>query len=149
MQQDARLGEFPPFCKCIAQRDRRPNNHSEHQQGTRHVRPNRNFLVAEAGAENHLQIDGGGIEDRDRMNRRSSAVLQSWLFGNPPLTGEHRDSEHSAENDLSKAGMRSEEHTSELQSPDHLVCRLLLEKKKGTSRTINRASRTVTSKSTR
>src|SRR5258708_26949866 len=28
---------------------------------------------------------------------------------------------------------RSEEHTSELQSPDHLVCRLLLEKKKQTS----------------
>src|SRR5258708_14813532 len=26
---------------------------------------------------------------------------------------------------------RSEEHTSELQSPDHLVCRLLLEKKQG------------------
>src|SRR5207244_9771671 len=26
-------------------------------------------------------------------------------------------------------GCRSEEHTSELQSPDHLVCRLLLEKK--------------------
>src|SRR5258708_9852235 len=28
---------------------------------------------------------------------------------------------------------RSEEHTSELQSPDHLVCRLLLEKKKDTT----------------
>src|SRR5258708_26316560 len=28
------------------------------------------------------------------------------------------------------ASLRSEEHTSELQSPDHLVCRLLLEKKK-------------------
>src|SRR5258708_29845755 len=28
------------------------------------------------------------------------------------------------------ANGRSEEHTSELQSPDHLVCRLLLEKKK-------------------
>src|SRR5258708_26451912 len=28
---------------------------------------------------------------------------------------------------------RSEEHTSELQSPDHLVCRLLLEKKKETT----------------
>src|SRR5258708_12493127 len=26
--------------------------------------------------------------------------------------------------------LRSEEHTSELQSPDHLVCRLLLDKKK-------------------
>src|SRR5258708_24057698 len=29
---------------------------------------------------------------------------------------------------------RSEEHTSELQSPDHLVCRLLLEKKKNDKR---------------
>src|SRR3990170_9038548 len=27
------------------------------------------------------------------------------------------------------ANLRSEEHTSELQSPDHLVCRLLLEKR--------------------
>src|SRR5258708_17155901 len=35
-------------------------------------------------------------------------------------------------------GVRSEEHTSELQSPDHLVCRLLLEKKK------NRTSREKT-----
>src|SRR5207244_4734064 len=32
---------------------------------------------------------------------------------------------------------RSEEHTSELQSPDHLVCRLLLEKKKQTTDTIS------------
>src|SRR5207244_5221347 len=30
---------------------------------------------------------------------------------------------------LGYANLRSEEHTSELQSPDHLVCRLLLEKK--------------------
>src|SRR5258708_29205736 len=31
---------------------------------------------------------------------------------------------------LAGRARRSEEHTSELQSPDHLVCRLLLEKKK-------------------
>src|SRR5258708_25073905 len=31
--------------------------------------------------------------------------------------------------------LRSEEHTSELQSPDHLVCRLLLEKKNRTRKT--------------
>src|SRR5258708_30775488 len=31
--------------------------------------------------------------------------------------------------------LRSEEHTSELQSPDHLVCRLLLEKKKNKTST--------------
>src|SRR5438552_8204527 len=32
--------------------------------------------------------------------------------------------------DSLRLAQRSEEHTSELQSPDHLVCRLLLEKKK-------------------
>src|SRR5579863_10725380 len=37
--------------------------------------------------------------------------------GRPPLPG-------------CRASRRSEEHTSELQSPVHLVCRLLLEKKK-------------------
>src|SRR5258708_15586328 len=40
---------------------------------------------------------------------------------------------HAGENILlhdNPAAIRSEEHTSELQSPDHLVCRLLLEKKK-------------------
>src|SRR5258708_18676540 len=38
---------------------------------------------------------------------------------------------------------RSEEHTSELQSPDHLVCRLLLEKKRirGEERLRQRGSR--------
>src|SRR5258708_29986059 len=36
----------------------------------------------------------------------------------------------------SDATTRSEEHTSELQSPDHLVCRLLLEKKKNNHRAI-------------
>src|SRR4051794_17247871 len=33
------------------------------------------------------------------------------------------------------AGLRSEEHTSELQSPVHIVCRLLLEKKKKKKKT--------------
>src|SRR5438876_3255352 len=36
--------------------------------------------------------------------------------------------------------MRSEEHTSELQSPVHLVCRLLLEKKKKKRTSMNRQS---------
>src|SRR5258708_31007295 len=37
--------------------------------------------------------------------------------------------------------LRSEEHTSELQSPDHLVCRLLLEKKKEQQHTALRPQR--------
>src|SRR5258708_15444773 len=37
-----------------------------------------------------------------------------------------------------REGSRSEEHTSELQSPDHLVCRLLLEKKKKKAVSVSR-----------
>src|SRR5690348_17959281 len=46
---------------------------------------------------------------------------------------------------------RSEEHTSELQSPVHLVCRLLLEKKKKTDRTsfIERTNKQPTTKTGR
>src|SRR5258708_30704824 len=42
-------------------------------------------------------------------------------------------------------GMRSEEHTSELQSPDHLVCRLLLEKKKKKKKDTDRREGEITS----
>src|SRR5258708_24564935 len=48
--------------------------------------------------------------------------------------GENRRSPDPAKRRSTQPGrnqaLRSEEHTSELQSPDHLVCRLLLEKKK-------------------
>src|SRR5438552_19166344 len=39
----------------------------------------------------------------------------------------------SSRSSILRIARRSEEHTSELQSPDHLVCRLLLEKKKQNS----------------
>src|SRR5258708_20889545 len=44
---------------------------------------------------------------------------------NPFLSSRSRVSQK-----MRASSSRSEEHTSELQSPDHLVCRLLLEKKK-------------------
>src|ERR1039458_10760660 len=47
----------------------------------------------------------------------------SAYFNNPTGTGKQIGT--------SVAGLRSEEHTSELQSLRHLVCRLLLEKKTG------------------
>src|SRR5258708_20824172 len=61
-------------------------------------------------------------------------VAQLHSTGRAVLVGTRSvaDSEHIS-GLLEKAGLkRSEEHTSELQSPDHLVCRLLLEKKKNT-----------------
>src|SRR5256885_12973148 len=43
---------------------------------------------------------------------------------------------HAGLADRARTHSRSEEHTSELQSPCNLVCRLLLEKKKKTSTTL-------------
>src|SRR5947208_12523384 len=51
------------------------------------------------------------------------------------LRRRHRQQLHAPEQGLRlEREARSEEHTSELQSPDHLVCRLLLEKKKKVAR---------------
>src|SRR5258708_36825323 len=47
-----------------------------------------------------------------------------YVMARPP------PSQGQASSGPSETAPRSEEHTSELQSPDHLVCRLLLEKKK-------------------
>src|SRR5258708_23384161 len=49
-------------------------------------------------------------------------------YGWPKVEGMGKDPNYI--NPLVANRSRSEEHTSELQSPDHLVCRLLLEKKK-------------------
>src|SRR3712207_7573990 len=52
----------------------------------------------------------------------------------PPAFGQEPDSKHRGHEDSRLLGQRSEEHTSELQSRQYLVCRLLLEKKNNTHR---------------
>src|SRR5258708_12284755 len=61
---------------------------------------------------------------------RSAAITAQRPRRRPPAG---TDSAGSAGRTSGWAPPRSEEHTSELQSPDHLVCRLLLEKKKNNS----------------
>src|SRR5690348_17692028 len=56
----------------------------------------------------------------------------------------HRGRQHQRRRLRDRAGwFRSEEHTSELQSPVHLVCRLLLEKKKKQNLTVIHLTHTV------
>src|SRR5690348_17773497 len=82
-----------------------------------------------------------------RRPPRSTLFPYTTLFRSPPSattpitttstarsstgTGARTTSSSSAA--VAVAEERSEEHTSELQSPVHLVCRLLLEKKKKTA----------------
>src|SRR5437762_8208063 len=76
---------------------------------------------------------------------------RSTLFPYTTLFRSHQCSRHVAAGDQScrrqaRARGRSEEHTSELQSPMYLVCRLLLEKKK--TATISLATPSTAARST-
>src|SRR2546426_7493950 len=69
---------------------------------------------------------------RPRTRSRSRRLPTSSLSGGllPGLGGGKGTSSHELRGEW---GVRSEEHTSELQSPCNLVCRLLLEKKKNST----------------
>src|SRR2546426_5631777 len=65
----------------------------------------------------------GSRSRNGRASRKRRPHADSWCT--PSLSSTQRKS---------RRGSRSEEHTSELQSPCNLVCRLLLEKKKQSPR---------------
>src|SRR5438552_13906559 len=78
----------------------------------------RQVIVLRDGATETREIGERGVR-RKRKNQEygdDSEVIKDPF-------AENRGDQHGE-----KALVRSEEHTSELQSPDHLVCRLLLEK---------------------
>src|SRR5437870_9151822 len=68
-----------------------------------------------------------------RRQPRSTLFPYTTLFRSPKIRKQSDANRHSWSGKLGNrpvGGFRSEEHTSELQSRGHLVCRLLLEKKK-------------------
>src|SRR5258705_2625044 len=64
----------------------------------------------------------------------SSSIALDWIFHFLDIYGKRR---------VFGKGCRSEEHTPELQSLRHLVCRLLLEKKKNRDRTHRQKTLTI------
>src|SRR3989442_3619915 len=84
-----------------------------------------------------------------RRPPRSTLFPYTTLFRSGAAPGRKCDSRFVlCASDRSRSGPiifgRSEEHTSELQSRPHLVCRLLLEKKKNYSRTLTLMRYSVT-----
>src|SRR5256885_5895601 len=67
-----------------------------------------------------------------RRPPRSTLFPYTTLFRSV-VDGQHRKAQFVQPPDARRGAGRSEEHTSELQSPCNLVCRLLLEKKKNIS----------------
>src|SRR5437762_4570199 len=81
-----------------------------------------------------LPIWEGGLNQKGRVQQgerpiRSSSRRDHALRLRAPRKHGRRRGDRGAQDD-GGAVERSEEHTSELQSPMYLVCRLLLEKKK-------------------
>src|SRR2546422_7735865 len=62
-----------------------------------------------------------------------TTLFRSRWFASVPAFGYHSPDAHRERAGAERGARRSEEHTSELQSRLHLVCRLLLEKKKNDS----------------
>src|SRR5438876_2278872 len=84
------------------------------------------FLMSSSSAwlPRSLHTARAAVRSVIAFNERSLTAFASGLFNS---------TSRSFREDRYQTNYRSEEHTSELQSPVHLVCRLLLEKKKDTS----------------
>src|SRR5690625_6399395 len=86
---------------------------------------NHTFDFAKQGYVNMLTRPSNQHYDKNLFEARQKIIMESNLYSSlhkkvSEIIGKHLDEFH----------YRSEEHTSELQSRGHLVCRLLLEKKK-------------------
>src|SRR2546422_4587637 len=94
----------------------------------------------EAGGAGQAEIDmrfATLLKSADNMMKYKYIVRNvAYQFGKSvtfmpkPLFGDNGSGMHTHQSLWAKGQPRSEEHTSELQSRLHLVCRLLLEKKK-------------------
>src|SRR5258708_22397944 len=72
------------------------------------------------------RIDGRVKIEHDPLSPKRPVILKYTLSEKEYFDARRDHAAHLGRSSF----FRSEEHTSELQSPDHLVCRLLLEKKK-------------------
>src|SRR5439155_7224631 len=84
-----------------------------------------------------------------RRPPRSTLFPYTTLFRSPPRSRRGQRDRYVACFDRERSKQRSEEHTSELQSRGHLVCRLLLEKKKKTNKIKSKHRSMIKNKNTR
>src|SRR5437899_9319653 len=72
---------------------------------------------------------------REKAFQSSNVLMSRTRLERGAVSGWHHHGTHELYGFLVSGQLRSEEHTSELQSLRHLVCRLLLEKKKKKNKT--------------
>src|SRR5690606_41909889 len=92
------------------------------------------FFLSNAPATTEIYTlslhDALPISDAFAGNRAKRSVVAGWCLGGVVPYSPDSTSPLAEVARVALCGSRSEEHTSELQSRENLVCRLLLEKKK-------------------
>src|SRR5690625_6546732 len=88
-----------------------------------------NAVVSSEGAHTRPDVAGGSASAGSKISGMmdSTRGLAPETRQTSTHSGGHDDTEHERSRPC-RGGPRSEEHTSELQSRGHIVCRLLLEK---------------------
>src|SRR5215204_4137859 len=127
MRQDE-LAERPT--DGLAQSHPRPPPLHPPAQGALHVRDRVAFQDGEGSDSCARSVHGVEAPDSPRLRPRRLSHL-------PELFSFHLAGHGGVGPRVEAQDVRSEEHTSELQSHSDLVCRLLLEKKKKTKNTIH------------
>src|SRR5258708_34843919 len=117
-------GEIPAAHQQCATKvffQHRTEDETQHERSSVQLQAHENITdeTKAGGDKNVIQgvvddVGANAVEEKDRWKQHALRDLEN----REPIAHQRH-----VEN-------RSEEHTSELQSPDHLVCRLLLEKKK-------------------
>src|SRR6266850_7515257 len=116
---------------CATEIEQDEEQREEQKKSCCEHRLNRQWIVGDVAVDEpfHMSGSGGGRQRQadnqtsgkqhrvhDLQSDTSEVIRRSMTSAHRRVIGAHR--------------IRSEEHTSELQSPCNLVCRLLLEKKK-------------------
>src|SRR2546422_1756435 len=131
---------------------------SAHQSRTQNADSHATLLASATGpflevlritSSLHRDLRGGALDLAEVVRRQCDVGCSEILLQAVQLRGSRNGHDprllrqHPGESDLSRGRVlpRSEEHTSELQSRLHLVCRLLLEKKKSEKLTTYRRYR--------
>src|SRR5690348_5749335 len=80
--------------------------------------------IERTGYADFWELQKRGVLPKQTQNYVPIIIAMALVGKDPQAYGIHVDSEKPLQVDTVKPGARSEEHTSELQSPVHLVCRL-------------------------
>src|SRR5205807_6573919 len=121
-----------PHLFCFSKTE--PRDHLEHGEGLQRLQRIKVVAIPLVREIKSGPDDGNSVRraclESALANHRAQSFFKRKVGEQGRIDGESARFKKCSACQVNRGGLRSEEHTSELQSPCNLVCRLLLEKKK-------------------